>query len=273
MAMKRRMKGGPRHTITSLQVMTKAIALWPTATEGDAAAAGNRNLEGSKAHPGTSLTDAVNGGQRPRINRDYQTPLPDETENAYWKRMAEHEKAHGITPEDLSDGQAWPTPRSEDSESSGARLTRGDADTLTSAARLWPTASSRDWKDTPGMATTGTNPDGSERSRVDQLARAVFNAGPPAPESPNTNGSRPGWSTPHAGIAEGTTSGAGRVHRGGSRDLRTDTFTPGGALNPDWVSCLMGFPVAWLHGIAAPASRRSGTRSSPKSRKQSGGRS
>jgi hypothetical protein len=32
----------------------------------------------------------------------------------------------------------------------------------------WPTASSRDWKDTPGMATTGVNPDGSERTRLDQ---------------------------------------------------------------------------------------------------------
>lgn len=39
---------------------------WPTATAGDARASGNRNLEGSKAHPGTSLTDAVKGGQRPR---------------------------------------------------------------------------------------------------------------------------------------------------------------------------------------------------------------
>ena len=37
----------------------------------------------------------------------------------------------------------------------------------------WPTPSSRGWKDTPGMATTGTNPDGSERTRLDQLARVA----------------------------------------------------------------------------------------------------
>lgn len=35
----------------------------------------------------------------------------------------------------------------------------------------WSTPSSRDWKDTPGMATTATNPDGSKRTRLDQLPR------------------------------------------------------------------------------------------------------
>ena len=39
---------------------------------------------------------------------------------------------------------------------------------------LLPTASGRDWKDTPGMAVEGTNPDGTLRKREDQLARAVY---------------------------------------------------------------------------------------------------
>lgn len=38
----------------------------------------------------------------------------------------------------------------------------------------WPTASARDWKDTPGMARTSINRDGSKRT--DQLARAVYAA-------------------------------------------------------------------------------------------------
>jgi hypothetical protein len=37
----------------------------------------------------------------------------------------------------------------------------------------WPTASARDWKDTSGMSETGTNPDGSTRSRLDQLPRVA----------------------------------------------------------------------------------------------------
>ncbi len=35
---------------------------WPTPTAGDAKASGSRNLEGSKAHAGVSLTDAVTAG-------------------------------------------------------------------------------------------------------------------------------------------------------------------------------------------------------------------
>jgi len=42
---------------------------------------------------------------------------------------------------------AWPTPRAEDSESTGAH--NGTPDTLTSASRLtaWPTTAARDWRD------------------------------------------------------------------------------------------------------------------------------
>jgi len=54
----------------------------------------------------------------------------------------------------------------------------------------WPTASSKDWKDSPGMKTEGQNPDGSSRKRIDQLPRAVFQYGQPDQASPNTNGSR-----------------------------------------------------------------------------------
>ena len=35
----------------------------------------------------------------------------------------------------------------------------------------WSTPSARDWKDSAGMSRTGTNPDGSQRTRLDQLPR------------------------------------------------------------------------------------------------------
>ena len=41
----------------------------------------------------------------------------------------------------------------------------------------WATASARDWKDSAGMATEGVNPDGSARSRIDQLPRQAQLAG------------------------------------------------------------------------------------------------
>jgi len=52
----------------------------------------------------------------------------------------------------------------------------------------WPTASSRDWKDTAGMATTGTNPDGSERTRLDQLPRVAQLSGWTTPQAHDMSG-------------------------------------------------------------------------------------
>ena len=39
---------------------------------------------------------------------------------------------------------------------------------------LWPTASSRDWKDTPGMAQIAFDKSGAFRNRIDQLPRMVY---------------------------------------------------------------------------------------------------
>jgi hypothetical protein len=44
--------------------------------------------------------------------------------------------------------------------------------------RPWPTPAARDWKDTPGMSPTATNPDGSHRDRTDQLPRKVYASEP-----------------------------------------------------------------------------------------------
>lgn len=54
----------------------------------------------------------------------------------------------------------------------GAWETSGDG--LATVVKRWSTPSARDWKDSPGMSKTGTNPDGSERTRIDQLPRQVY---------------------------------------------------------------------------------------------------
>ncbi len=93
--------------------------------------------------------------------------------------------------------------------------------TSASGCSFWPTASARDWKDSPGMATTAINPDGSNRNRTDQLARAVYVAGPAVLASSNTHGNHPVSST--------------------SR------------LNARWVETLMGVPVGWtMPSCASP---------------------
>lgn len=66
------------------------------------------------------------------------------------------------------------TPYGSSGNGSGNNTNSRGRPSLEGYARMWPTASARDWKDTPGMAQTGTNPDGSSRQRVDQLARAVY---------------------------------------------------------------------------------------------------
>lgn len=84
-----------------------------------------------------------------------------------------------------------PTPTAGDAKSAGSRNTPDSKAnpglSLTDYVRedggrgresgLWATPSARDWKDTPGMSSSGINPDGSERKRSDQLARQVYQHG------------------------------------------------------------------------------------------------
>ena len=87
----------------------------------------------------------------------------------------------------------------------------------------WVTPSARDWKDTPGMATEGVNPDGTKRNRVDQLPR----------QAAMVCGQEP------------TTSNVSTGKRG--------------QLSPAFSLWLMGFPAAWAlcAGAVTPSSRKS----------------
>ena len=100
----------------------------------------------------------------------------------------ENRNAGGADLEEVANLAGHPSPRSEDSEQTGAH--RGNPDTLNSCSKLsgHPTCSARDWKDTPGMATTGTNPDGSHRNRLDMLPRVAALAGHATPSSEGSAG-------------------------------------------------------------------------------------
>lgn len=71
----------------------------------------------------------------------------------------------------------WGTPRvtTNGGLSSDSRSTLKES-RLEDQVQGWTTPSARDWKDTPGMSTTGTNPDGSTRERMDQLPRQIHGA-------------------------------------------------------------------------------------------------
>jgi hypothetical protein len=106
-----------------------------------------------------------------------------------------------------------------------------------------------------GMAREAINPDGSQRKRMDQLARAVYGQHDQA--NPSTTGKSQGlskesqsedyWPTP---ASAGSTGGATGLAGGSGNRAKMKRIMGGevnARLNPDWVSMLMGIPVGWVH--------------------------
>lgn len=123
----------------------------------------------------------------------------------------------------------YPTPTRNDSIRMPAQdFAKTPNMTLNHVAVLsgWVTPSARDWKDTPGMSTSGVDPDGSSRQRIDQLPRQAAQMD-------------------FGAIATGSPSGMGKSAR----------------LNPALPRWLMGIPPSW--DASAPTVMPS-TRSKPK---------
>jgi hypothetical protein len=103
---------------------------------------------------------------------------------------------------------------------------------------FWSTASSRDWKDTPGMSIKRER----NRKRLDQLPRQVFNSNVVVL-----------WPTARASEAGPDFAKASRSSTGmalpavaaSSISPSADSTEKCGALNPA-VSWLMGFPPEWI---------------------------
>ena len=99
----------------------------------------------------------------------------------------------------------------------------------TGEVSAWPTASARDWKDTPGMKKTGTNPDGTGRKRLDQLPRMAYQVFLPGE------------------TADSSSVGMERL--------------AGYRLNPFFSAWMMGFPQAWTEAGLLAFRKLEGSRS------------
>lgn len=125
-------------------------------------------------------------------------------------RAADHQGGMEPTGRKLQTVAGWATPTTVDAHR-GVKPPR-PTDTgvpLTQMVAGWCSPASRDHKDTPGMATMATNPDGSTRTRMDQLPRQVHGIHSSSP------------------IAE------------------TEKTAVSRCLNPSFSRWLMGYPASW----------------------------
>ncbi len=153
LAMKRRMKGGPRNTITSLTVMMKS--LWPTPNKMDGErGAESRETKAARGSGGVNLIEAVT---------NWPTPTSSEADKMSGPRRDGDRTLNG-------EAKKWNTPRSRDWKGDGK-------DCLPNQAKQWQT---------PNASVA----DAGARSRSGDRKDELLLAGQALQGVPSTTGNR-----------------------------------------------------------------------------------
>lgn len=205
------------HTARARRTSDSEFTGWPSVTTCSGGANSNRENRSESGGPNLQEIAATAPWNSPQARDHFPAHRAD--------YIAE-KKAEGHGMGNLNDQAMltpWRTPTAMDGNRGSEPPRPHDTGIALSQQVLfnpWSSPSARDHKDSPGMATTGINPDGSIRNRTDQLPRqAVLIIGE---------------------ISQSST--APTVKPDESR----------GALNPFFSMYLMGYPVSWaMTGIRA----------------------
>lgn len=245
LAMKRNMKSGPRTAITHLSQAAQA-ASWPTPTEGDAKSSGSRNLEGSKAHPGVSLTDAAMFGNSTTPRTAWPTPTKADGDGGHQMGVA---SSTGQTPDGrkinvslagvVKIAEAWSSPTARDRHTM-AKVKRGAGSTAKGNEIIEPlifqAAKIDGWR-TPTSSEQqlyGQTDDGHRNLASQVQAWAT----PTEQDSSNTAG-------PSQWQRNSDPLNVEAVRHGMAPSGSPAQMARRGALNPAFPSWLMGYPPAW----------------------------
>jgi len=154
----------------------------------------------------------------------------------------------------------WPTPRASGQENPESLIKRkgekaAAKHNLTAAVKMYPTPTTRDWKDTGNLQNTQQRKDG--RIRNDSLPRVIAQQIFPTPNAWDGKRGPQSMETLRDGNHQVNLIDAI------THDKTKPSPKDGGSLNPKWVAWLMGYPTEYLSSV--PWETRSSRKSSKKS--------